>query len=169
FIQGRGEIGTLISSRLKQHYGNIVKDIDRVQLGYELIKQLNKATEDEPEPEYFGLLEQAFEALDNAGIGGELIHTWFQAQLLKLAGHSPNLNTDTAGQKLAPDQSYIFDIDNMAFTPQEKGNFKAEPIKALRLLFSQDIAALAKVDGLEATLAKTAPLVRTMQQNHLRT
>ena len=42
-----------------------MKDIDRVQLGYELIKMPNKATEDHPEADYFHLLEQAFQALDN--------------------------------------------------------------------------------------------------------
>src|SRR3954464_12617433 len=68
FIRGRGDIGTLISARLNKHYANIVKDIDRVQLGYELIKQLNKATEDEPEEGYFHLLNQALETLDNKEI-----------------------------------------------------------------------------------------------------
>src|SRR4051812_43718179 len=43
YIEGKREIGTLISTRLEKHYGDIVKDIDRVQLGYELIKLLDKA------------------------------------------------------------------------------------------------------------------------------
>jgi DNA repair protein RecO (recombination protein O) len=49
FIRGRGDIGTLVSARLDTHYGTIVKDIERVQLGYDLIKQINKSTEDQPE------------------------------------------------------------------------------------------------------------------------
>ena len=80
YIRGRGEMGTLISTRLIHHYDKIVKDITRVQLGYELIKQLNKATEDEPEPEYFELMQQAFEALDDTTTGTELIQVWFSAQ-----------------------------------------------------------------------------------------
>ena len=60
YIKGRGEIGTLISARLITHYGRIVRDVTRTMLGYELIKQLNKVTEDEPEAEYFTLLEQTF-------------------------------------------------------------------------------------------------------------
>src|SRR5205085_581911 len=64
FIRGRGEMGTLISTRLVKHYGKIVQHIDRVQLGYELIKLLNTATEDRPEADYFELLQQAFAALD---------------------------------------------------------------------------------------------------------
>src|ERR1700761_4426140 len=55
YIEGRGEIGTLVSTRLIKHYGNVINDIDRVQLGYELIKQTNRATEDEPEAAYYEL------------------------------------------------------------------------------------------------------------------
>src|ERR1700747_2121837 len=50
FIPGKGDMGTLVSSRMQQHFGQIVQDIERVQLGYELIKLLNRATEDQVEP-----------------------------------------------------------------------------------------------------------------------
>src|SRR5262245_10052748 len=63
FIRGRGEIGTLISTRLVKHYAHIVADLDRTMAGYELIKEINKVTEDEPGPEYFMLLRQVFEVL----------------------------------------------------------------------------------------------------------
>ncbi len=53
YIPGRKEIGTLVSTRLQQHFGNIVKDIDRTMLGYELLKRLNKATEDDVDDDYF--------------------------------------------------------------------------------------------------------------------
>jgi DNA repair protein RecO (recombination protein O) len=65
YIKGKGEIGTLVSSRLKTHYGSIVQDLSRVQLGYELIKLINKATEDQPDEEYFNLLRESFKALDD--------------------------------------------------------------------------------------------------------
>lgn len=166
YIEGRGEIGTLISTRLQKHYGQIVKNIERVQLGYDLIKILNRATEDEPEAEYFDLLQQTLAALDNHDIGLNLIRAWFEAQLLKLAGHTPNLQTDTAGQKLDPGQTYSFDFDAMSFAP--KGKFKADDIKVLRLLFSQNINSLAKVSDLLPTVAKTAPLVANMRQIYIR-
>lgn len=169
FIRGRGEIGTLISARLIKHYGNIINDIERVQLGYELIKILNRATEDHPEAEYFDLLEQAFQALDNADIDLELIRTWFSAQLLRQAGHSPNLKTDTEGHKLDPDTTYNFDPEAMAFTPHDNGKFTAAHIKTLRLLFSshppQDIA---KVQGLATILDDLSPLARTMLTSYIR-
>src|SRR4051812_28556736 len=46
FIPGKNDIGTLVSARLTQHFANIVKDINRTMFGYELLKRLNRATED---------------------------------------------------------------------------------------------------------------------------
>jgi DNA repair protein RecO (recombination protein O) len=166
FITGRGEIGTLISTRLLKHYGKIVTDIDRVQLGYELIKTLHRATEDHPEPDYFELLDQALQALDDSVIHLDLIHAWFDAQLLRLAGHSPNLSTDTAGVKLHPDQAYNFDLDAMAFAPHEAGNFKADHIKLLRLLFGRhQPTELRKVQGTAPLLPRLMDLLTAMRQS----
>lgn len=163
FIRGRGEIGTLISARLIKHYGRITQDIGRVQLGYELIKTLHRATEDNPESAYFDLLEQSFAALDDPAIPTDLIDVWFRAQLLRQAGHSPNLHADTAGQELAADHTYNFDFDAMTFTPHAGGNFKAGHIKTLRLLFGHhQPATLNKIDGLMETLPSLLPLVRAM-------
>jgi DNA repair protein RecO (recombination protein O) len=162
FIAGRGEMGTLISTRLIRHYGQITKDLGRVQLGYEIIKMLDRATEDHPGPEYYELLEQAFAALDEPKIDADLIHAWFQAQLLKLAGHMPNLSALTESPK------YNFDLEAMTFAPHDNGRYTMNHIKMLRLLFSSHTPAdIAKVQGADHILADLAPLVRTMTQTHL--
>lgn len=169
YIEGKGELGTLISTRLLKHYGNIIQDIERVQLGYELIKLLNKATEDRPEADYYRLLEQAFMALDDTDISTDLIRSWFDCQLLRLAGHSPNLQTDTADNKLTTETNYSFDPEAMTFTPREGGRYSADHIKVLRLLFSDHSPAdIAKVQGLDELFAVLAPLVRTMLTSYIR-
>lgn len=171
FIKGRGELDTLISTRLVHHYEQIVKDLSRTMLGYDLIKMLNKATEDEPEAEYFDLLRQAFEALDDATIDLALVRLWFAMQLLRLGGHTPNLLTDTAGRKLAPDQTYNFSFEDMAFAaaPDAPGRFAANQIKFLRLGFAGHHAkALAQVQGNERIVEATTPLVQTMLQTYIR-
>lgn len=169
FIRGKGDISTLISSRLDTHFGNIVKDIDRTMLGYELIKQLNKATEDEPEKDYFNLLEKAFESLDTEYINSDLISLWFTAQLLKLGGHSPNLQNDTKGNVLEVDQAYDFSFDDMAFDQvNSKGRYSTENIKVLRLLFSGNPPqALQQVQGLNKSTAVIAPLLSTMKNTYI--
>jgi DNA repair protein RecO (recombination protein O) len=169
FIKGKGEIDTLISTRLKKHFGEIVKDINRVQLGYELIKSLHRATEDEPEAEYFELLQYALAALDQESIDLDLIRVWFQSQLLKLAGHSPNLYTDVQGQKLISDKAYSFDHDTMSFLLSSRGTYKDRDIKTLRLMFSQNMPdVLQKIQGLHESLSKLVPLVQAMITSYIR-
>lgn len=164
YIPGRGEICTLVSTRLVKHYGHIVEDIDRVQLGYELIKTLNKATEDQPDREYFDLLEQAFQVLDDANIDIIFVRTWFEAQLLRLAGHAPNLQTDASGQKLTAAGVYTFDFESMSFAPHPEASFTADHIKTMRLLFSTNQPlVLARVQGMEQTMQDVAPLIRTLR------
>ncbi len=169
YIPGRGTIDTLVSSRLITHYGDITKDIDRTMLGYELIKLLDKVTEDEPEQEYYSLLQNAFEALNDHSIPIDLIRLWFSAQLLRQAGYTPNLQTTLDGAKLTADLRYEFDYDATAFHPQEDGIFGVDEIKFLRLVFSGNVpAVLAKVTNVAPLVTLTAPLIQTLRQYHLR-
>jgi DNA repair protein RecO len=169
YIKGRSEIGTLVSARLEEHFGNIVKDIDRTMLGYDLIKQLDRNTEDQPEDDYFTLMKHVFTALNIPEIPMEVILPWFFMQLLRLSGHSPNLHTDTAGLRLAADLTYEFDFDAMSFYPREGAAITADHIKFLRLGFS-DISAqlLAKVSAAPTLAAAVQPIVQTISQTYLR-
>jgi len=169
FIRGRGDIGTLVSARLRMHYGHIVEDLDRTMLGYELMKELHKITEDEAEAAYFDLLQQSFAALDDPSIVLSLVRLWFSAQLLRLGGHTPNLQTDASGVRLAADQTYHFDPQTMCFVAAADGLCTPALIKFLRLAFSGHSAkVLAQVQGNAPLIAAAAPLVRAMLQDHLR-
>lgn len=169
YIKGKGDIDTMISARLEKYYSNIVQDIERVQLGYELIKLLNRATEDNPEPEYFNLLESSFKALDQQSIDAGLIRVWFHSQLLRLAGYTPNLQTDNEGQKLDVSNKYNFDYESMSFVKHPEGQFNSDQIKALRLLFSQhDAMIISKVTDIQKQISKLSPLIQTMLQTHIR-
>lgn len=164
FIKGRGTVGTLISTRLIKHYEHIVTDLDRTMLGYELIKQCNKATEDEPEEEYFELLRQAFEALDDISISLELIQFWFSAQLLLLGGHTPNLREDGQGRPLQIEAAYDFDFEHMVFMSAPEGRYTASQIKFLRLVFAgNEPKVLLQVRGIEGLLPMCVPLVMSLR------
>jgi DNA repair protein RecO (recombination protein O) len=190
YIRGRKEIGTLISARLIKHYGDIVKDLNRTMLGYELIKQLDKATEDELEAEYFALLEQVFELLDKATETLsppdyiEFVRMWFTMRLLRLGGHMPNLETDSTGQRLQADAVYSFSFDDMAFARAgsvgkfhvnegqaatdagsygSTGQYGARHIKFLRLGFATDRPAmLLQIDAVGGLIRDLVPLIQTM-------
>ena len=168
FVQGRGEIGTLISARLLKHYGHIVSGIERVQLGYELIKLLNRTIEDEAEKAYFELLEQAFQALDDPANSDELIRAWFIAQLLRLGGRMPNLQTDSFGEKLDPNAVYEFDLDAMSFVRHDQGQLTAAHIKFMRLIFSgTQPKILRRVGGAGGLTPVCAMLVSLMWEHQI--
>jgi len=163
YINGRGEIGTLVSSRLVDHYGNIVKSIDRVRLGYDFIKILNKTTEDQPEPMYFELLHQAYIALDDLNIDPEIICYWYKAQLLKFAGHIPNLISDISGEKLKKDTRYNFNVDAMSFSKDPTGDCETDQIQSMRLVFSSNLpGVLNRVQQLSPVLSEMSNLMNSM-------
>jgi DNA repair protein RecO (recombination protein O) len=171
FIQGRGEVGTLISARLNKHYGEIVKDVNRTMLGYKLVARLNKVTEDQPEGAYFDLLDQIFQSLNDPTIPSELIDFWFGAQLLSLGGHSPNLETDENNERLLTDHVYEFSFERMSFrtSANDHGQFEAKHIKFMRLaVLGRPIQLLARVQDNAVLTRSVAPLVDTMLATFLR-
>lgn len=169
FRPGKGELGTLVSARLETNFREITKDIDRVQLGYELIRVLNKITEDDTDPDYFELLKHTLASLDDVTIHPKLIEGWFFAQLLRLDGRTPNLVTDSGGEKLHPDKRYRFAYEDSYFNEHPSGEFDAARIKFLRLLFAGNHPkTLQQVQGIQDFLSEciyvpTALFRREMQ------
>jgi len=169
-IIGKGEINTIISSRLVKHYANLAKDLDRSNMAYGFIHKINKATEEKTEPEYFNLLKAAFEGLDNTNIDPQLSEPWFNLHLLKLTGHAPNLRTTSDGQKLQVGRHYNFDLDRMIFTQGEKGKYSPNHIKFLRFCIgTKTPRVINRIQGTDKLAANCRPLVEAMLKTHIRT
>ena len=166
YVQGRSSIGTLVSARLVRHHAHIVTDIERTMAGYELIKLLHAVTEDEAETGYFDLLENTFGALDK-DVSTELIRTWFNAQLLKLAGHTPNLVSSAAGKQLSAGERYQFDLDTVACSPSPNGEIGVDDIKYMRLLFANHRPEVLWAVRGDYNLGVISPLVLTLRQLHI--
>ncbi len=168
-IVGRGELNTLISSRLVRHYGNIVKNMQRTEAAYELLRVINRATEDEPEVAYFKLLDRGLEALDDPALDINLTKLWFDMQLLKLAGHIPNLRTNSAGVKLADSKKYNVNFEQMCLEPASRGPLTADHVKFMRLGFGAGRPQTIQRVNDAANLAATcAPIIQTMLATHVR-
>lgn len=170
YIIGRSEINTLISTRLDKYFDNIVKDISRTNTGYEIIKTIHKATEDAAEEAYFRLLLRSFESLDDFALDPKVVSLWFNMQLLKLTGHTPNLKEDTASQRLDASKKYNFHFDEMKFS-ETRGDagFDARFIKFLRLGFqAASPKVLSKVEKGQKITALAHPLVLSMLKNYVR-
>ncbi len=163
YIPSRGEINTLISTRLITHYGKIVKDMARTNFGYTAIKQINKVTEDEASSGYYEVLKIVFGSLNTEEVDLALVEFWFYVQLLKLSGHTPNLQTDTKGMKLAEASGYTFNVETFGFTPDQRGNVKSSHIKFFRLaLNANEPTRLSRIDGFEKIIQPCLNLTKSM-------
>ncbi len=145
---GKSEIGTLTGARSDVFYQKILADYDRLQFGYEAIKQVNKAAEMLDEPAFFELLDQTFASLNDASIELRLIKAWFWLQLAVLTGQGLNLATDSNGMKLVEDATYEFNVADQVFAYHESGRFTSDHIKLLRLLSAQAPSVAAQVKGI---------------------
>ena len=162
FLQGRGQLQTLISSRLITHYANIVKDIDRTTFAYDVLKKVNKITEDSVDAEYFELLVETLAALDDMEVPLVYVRLWFYVRLLKLGGHAPNLKHGADGGELAESAGYVFSFEDMAFRAKQGAPFQVQHIKFLRLAFmSGSPRVLAKVQGAEPLAIPLEQLLKT--------
>lgn len=153
-IPGKGDMGTLTSSRLDTFYGHIMDEYDRLQLGYEAIKQINQAAEVVSDPAFFELLATTFASLDNHDINEKITAAWFWLQLAILLGVGLNLSTDENGMKLVEESRYNFSEDSMSFVYNEQGRFTTEHIKLLRLLSAQPPLIAQHVQGVEALIGE---------------
>lgn len=158
--QGRGDMGTLTGAKLEVYFEHIIEDYDRMQLGYEAIKQVNRASETVTEPAFYELLVTTFAALNDMSIRPELIEIWFRLQLSILLGLGLNLTTDTNGMKLVEDSQYEFDEVDMAFAYVPNGRFTTDHIKLLRLLSARNPRVAAQVKGVDELIEPCLWLAR---------
>lgn len=162
FITGRRDIGTLISTRLVTHYGNIVMDINRTQAGYNALKLIDTITEDDSEADYYQTLLRTLATLDNPRLSIVLAESWLYMQALKLGGHTPNLTSDTKGATLEPNTNYQFDFDAQAFFVHEQGHYSDRHIKMMRLLLHEQPAKIAVVGGADQILEDIEGLLKAL-------
>ncbi len=168
FIRGRGEMSTLVSGRMDKNFPNIITDINRVREGYELLKTIDKTTEDEAEEEYFQLLLNSLEGLNDLTIGLDLIRLWFMSRLIAVSGHEPNLATDLSGNRLQESSSYGFDPGVMTFTDQNGGKFSSLHIKFLRIAFAANSPqVLNRINGANKLTSDVLPLITSIRQMYL--
>ena len=60
-----GDLGLLTSARLSAFYRHILEDYDRMQFAYSVMKLVSAASENIDEPEWYYVLSQVLEQLNN--------------------------------------------------------------------------------------------------------
>lgn len=160
FLETRGELQRIVSTRLELHWGGVVGDLQRMMFGYEAMKLIDKVVENEAEREYYDLLKSTLSALSESAITLKGIELWFYVRILNLTGHTPNLKTDQAGNTLKPDQLYNFSPEDMCFVESSSGDFRSDHIKLLRLCLHHQPGFLKQIKDAQKL---SQPLVQVLQ------
>lgn len=137
---------TLTSSRIIVFYDQLMLDYDRLQFGYEAIKQISRLSNAVDTPELYQVLAGVLASLNSRLIDLRLIKAWFSLHLARLKGSELNLLTDSNGMKLVEDVSYDYDIAEQAFVYLDGGGrYDTETIKLLRLLSANPASILTRL------------------------
>lgn len=147
FVEGRGELCTLVSSRLIKHYEVFLNNLEKVDFAYSCLKSVNKITADATDKYYFLILEQLFKSLNEPELPLQIISCWWYAKLSELTGHTINTTTLIGGKNFIGDQNYLFDGEHGGFKTDTAGSITPNHIKFLRLAVSHGPHVLAKVNG----------------------
>lgn len=143
--QGRGELAVVTSARLDRFFGHILEDYDRLQWAYVVLKDIARAAEILTESAFYTLAETTLASLDDLSIDLRIIELWYRLQMAILLGVGINLSTDANGMKLVEDATYRFDVDEMAFVYDERGQYGSEHIKFLRVASAQNPQVIAHI------------------------
>lgn len=162
FIKGRGDIDTLISSRLVKHYGSIVKDLERTNAAYDMLKLIDKTLEDTAGNEYFEVVDEALAALNTGRIDTVVVELSFAMRLLQLLGHVPDFSKSASGEALDKSDSFEFDLESVAFKSSKNGPYNQNHLKVLKLLAHNSPQSVVQIIGIEDYCQQLAPLVRSL-------
>lgn len=164
YIQGRGELAIVSSARMRDFFGNLLNEYERMQLGYEFIKQLSTATSTVSEPEFYELLKNAFTWLNDLSIDWRLSEICFRLRMAQLLGHAVNLQYDITGARLSAEGRYNYDIGESGFVASNNGAFGADEIKFLRLAAVKSPQVLRQISGLDAVIDNSLWLARVISE-----
>ena len=157
---GRGELGIVTSARLIQFYRHILEDYDRMQFGYEVIKQVKRVSELVDEPEWFDTLLQILSSLDSTGVDLLLIKTWWYIRYSSILGHELSLSYDIKGQVIQADSKYRYDSGERGLSVSDHGEIVADHIKLLRLIATKSLKAVAQIGGVQEILPTCFQMAR---------
>lgn len=141
---GKSEFGVVTSARMQKHYGEIIKDLNKMELAAMMLKMASRAAEGSDNAEFFKIVDQSLQALD-MNEENSLVEAWYLLNLKKAMGEEVNLYRDINGEKLNANDNYFWDTYEMAFAKNEKGEYGADEIKLLRLMVSNDFGVIRRV------------------------
>ena len=166
---GRSDLGVLTGARLVEYYDALVKDLDLIEQGGNLMKAVSNLSEHVDSPEFFDIVCQVFRVMqkhaeDENGGWKDVLRSWWGLNLLRASGEEVNLRFDTNGEKLVADGRYYWDAENVALAPAKAGRVNAEHIKLMRIMQSGPAELALKVKGADALIDEVSYIVRCAEK-----
>lgn len=155
FHKGKSELATVTGVKMKKYYGEIVKDLARMELGGMILKMVNSASENSDSLEFFDIVDQSLKAI-NDGRPHELVTGWFLMNLQRAIGEDINLFRDKNGDKLVESENYDWDYGDSCFTVSQKGEYSANDIKMLRLVVTAPLEVVSRVKCSDEMLSRVS-------------
>jgi len=159
-MKGKGEVDTLVSSRLSHFYRHIVEDFDRMQFAYQAIKLVSQASETTDGKDWYEVMVETLAGLDAKSLDLRLVQMWFLARYAKLLGYELNLWNDSSGLKIKEEETYNYDVSDKSFIKNQNGNIDSRHIKLLRLVATKPLKVIAQVGGIDDILDECLMIVR---------
>lgn len=167
YIDGKSELKTIVSTRLKVHFKNIVADVDRTMAGYDYMKSVSSYSQHTDQSDYYDLLVTALESLDDKKLAIPLVDTWFYIKLLQINGSNINLEKPLDSAKFTENDVYNFSYDDMSFFVHASGVFRPNHIKFMRLVerstSPKQLLTINNCDELALDLQTTVKQIVLMQ------
>ena len=159
--EGKTDFGVVTGAKMIKHYGEIIKNFDKMELAAMILKKINSVAESSDNAEYFKIVNQSLAAL-NDGVSLDIVKVWFLLNLSKAIGEEINFYRDISGKKLDAEKKYDWDNMEMVFVENKNGEYGADEIKLLRLMVSSDLKVVGRVklkDDIMAPVLRLAQLV----------
>ena len=153
----------LTSAKMVKFYKNILSDFESLELASEILRQVSKAAEGIESPEYFDLVRQCFEGLDNKS-PVNIVSAWFLLNFARLKGDQINLITDVDGEKLQPNENYGWDSTEMALRPLTSGKISGDEIKTMRLILSAPLDLIVRIKDVEKLMPEILYIAKSVNQ-----
>ncbi|MBO7131985.1 DNA repair protein RecO [Candidatus Saccharibacteria bacterium] len=157
--KGKGELGIITSAKMIRFYGEILKDLNTMEIASGFLKKINIAAESSETEEYFDILGQSLIAL-NAGDNSKLVEAWFLLNLNRAMGEEINLYRDIEDNKLEIGTRYSWDQMSACFKRDENGEFGEDEIKVLRLIITNGFNIIRKIKMNEEIISRVFELAR---------
>ena len=151
-VKTRGQLYRITSANLLTYFDQIVASYERLELGYYLMKITSRLSQDLDGDDWFGLLRQALEALNQPAIDMRLIKAWFNFQSAIIQGEAFNWELTADGQATSLNEKYSYDVQQKVLLRDPQGRITGDVLKLIKALNVYDLQTVARIKNLEPYL-----------------